>query len=92
MLEAEMAAAAAEKAVLSRIDASDPLRDARLKNMNEKAYDLANGPTATLLPAVELSSVVAAAVAVLVFGFVLATKGALPSALPVAGDVCWSIE
>ena len=90
LLEAELAAAAAERAVLERIDAGDdPLRGARIDNMERKADGLANGPTARLLAAAELSSVATAAAALLVFGYRLASDGALPSAVPIAGGACW---
>ena len=90
LVEAELAACAAEREVLQSIDASDPLRNARIKNMEDKANDLANGPTAKLLYGAELTSIFTSVVALLVFGFVLATKGELPSALPIEGATCWS--
>ena len=90
LLQAELAAAEEERAVLEGIGEEDPLRMARLENMEQKLNDLANGPTAQLLTAAELSSLVTAAAAILVFGFVLVSNGSLPSALPVADGLCWS--
>ena len=82
---AELEAATAEMDVLLALGASEEKKAASA----QKAADLANGP-ADLLDLAEKASLASALVAALVVGYELGVVGSLPSAVPVAGAVCWS--